>query len=86
MGYKTISTAHYLLTTRTQIWEQFALKEDAIELKGSISSVRNQLLTKKSIENHQRWERFNFGESCEEIMNNIPSVSVDPQTNQLRKL
>jgi hypothetical protein len=48
MGYKTSSTTVTLSTDNKNADLNIALKE-AIELKGSISSVRNQLLNKKSI-------------------------------------
>jgi hypothetical protein len=48
MGYKTSSTTVTISADNKNADINIALK-DAIELKGLISSVRNQLLNKKSI-------------------------------------
>jgi hypothetical protein len=87
MGYKTISTAVTLSTDkRTQIWD-ICTKEDAIELKGvdivSEKSTIEQKIDRKIINVGK--DLISAGATASEIMNNIPSVSVDPQTkNSLR--
>lgn len=86
MGYKTISTAVTLSTDKKNAdLGTFALKEDAIELKGvdivSEKSTIEQKIDRKIINVGK--DLISAGATAAEIMNNIPSVSVDPQTNAI---
>ncbi|TDE04631.1 outer membrane beta-barrel family protein [Flavobacterium hiemivividum] len=86
MGYKTISTAVTLSTDKKNAdLGTFALKEDAIELKGvdvvSEKSTIEQKIDRKIINVGK--DLISAGATASEIMNNIPSVSVDPQTNAI---
>ncbi|WP_339921151.1 outer membrane beta-barrel family protein [uncultured Flavobacterium sp.] len=86
MGYKTISTAVTLSTDKKNAdLGTFALKEDAIELKGvdivNEKSTIEQKIDRKIINVGK--DLISAGATASEIMNNIPSVSVDPQTKTI---
>lgn len=86
IGYKTVSKA-ISLTTESKIvnLNTIPLEEDAIELKGvEIVSEKSTIVQKidRKIINVGK-DLISAGATAGEIMNNIPSVSVDPQTNAI---
>jgi outer membrane receptor protein involved in Fe transport len=86
MGYKTISTTALLSADKKNVdLGTFTLKEDAIQLKGidivSEKSTIEQKIDRKIINVGK--DLISTGATASEIMNNIPSVSVDPQTNAI---
>lgn len=86
MGYKTISrTANLSNNNKSIDLGSMTLEEDAIELKGvdivSEKSTIEQKIDRKIINVGK--DLISAGATAGEIMNNIPSVSVDPQTNAI---
>ena len=86
IGYKTISKTVALSTTNKNIdLNTIAIEEDAIELKSvdivSEKSTIEQKIDRKVINVGK--DLISAGATASEIMNNIPSVSVDPQTNAI---
>ena len=86
MGYKTVSKIISLTDkNRTLNLNTIAIEEDAIELKSveivSEKSIVEQKIDRKVINVGK--DLISAGATAAEIMNNIPSVSVDPQTNAI---
>lgn len=86
IGYKTVSKAISLTTANKSInLNTITIEEDAIELKGvnivSEKSTIEQKIDRKIINVGK--DLISAGATAGEIMNNIPSVSVDPQTNAI---
>ncbi|HEX9151432.1 MAG TPA: TonB-dependent receptor, partial [Flavobacterium sp.] len=86
IGYKTVSRAISLTSGDKNInLNTISLEEDAIELKGvevvSERSTIEQKIDRKVINVGK--DLLSAGATAAEIMNNIPSVSVDPQTNAI---
>lgn len=86
IGYKTVSKAISLTTESKNInLNTISLEEDAIELKGvEVVSEKSTIVQKidRKIINVGK-DLISAGATAGEIMNNIPSVSVDPQTNAI---
>lgn len=86
MGYKTISKAISLTANdKSANLSTIALEENAVELKGvEIVSEKSTIVQKidRKIINVGK-DLISAGATAGEIMNNIPSVSVDPQTNAI---
>ena len=86
IGYKTVSKAISLTTESKNInLNTISLEEDAIELKGvEVLSEKSTIVQKidRKIINVGK-DLISAGATAGEIMNNIPSVSVDPQTNAI---
>ncbi|WP_026713147.1 outer membrane beta-barrel family protein [Flavobacterium daejeonense] len=86
MGYKTITKTIFLSTNNRNLnLNTIAIEEDAIELKSveivSEKSIIEQKIDRKVINVGK--DLISAGATASEIMNNIPSVSVDPQTNAI---
>ncbi|MFV8326069.1 TonB-dependent receptor domain-containing protein [Flavobacterium sp. ZS1P14] len=86
IGYKTVSRAISLTSGDKNVnMNTISLEEDAIELKGvevvSERSTIEQKIDRKVINVGK--DLLSAGATAAEIMNNIPSVSVDPQTNAI---
>ncbi|MDI1304171.1 MAG: carboxypeptidase-like regulatory domain-containing protein, partial [bacterium] len=86
IGYKTITKAVSLTTGDKNVnMNIIPLEEDAIQLKGvdvvSERSTIEQKIDRKVINVGK--DLISAGATAAEIMNNIPSVSVDPQTNAI---
>jgi outer membrane receptor protein involved in Fe transport len=86
IGYKTITqTISLSADNKDADLGTLALIEDAIELKGvsivSEKSTIEQKIDRKIINVGK--DLISTGATASEIMNNIPSVSVDPQTNAI---
>jgi len=86
IGYKTITKSISLTRETKNIdLKTIVLEEDAIELKGvdiiSEKSTIEQKIDRKIINVGK--DLISAGATAAEIMNNIPSVSVDPQTNAI---
>lgn len=86
MGYKTISKSIVLSESNSNLnLNTIAIEEDAIELKSveivSEKSIIEQKIDRKVINVGK--DLISAGATAAEIMNNIPSVSVDPQTNAI---
>ncbi len=86
IGYKTVSKAISLTTEGKNVnLNTISLEEDAIELKGvEVVSEKSTIVQKidRKIINVGK-DLISAGATAGEIMNNIPSVSVDPQTNAI---
>jgi outer membrane receptor protein involved in Fe transport len=86
IGYKTITRAISLTSeAKNENLNTIFLEEDAIELKGvEIVSEKSTIVQKidRKIINVGK-DLISAGATAGEIMNNIPSVSVDPQTNAI---
>lgn len=86
IGYKTVSKAISLTSEgKNANLNTISLEEDAIELKGvEIVSEKSTIVQKidRKIINVGK-DLISAGATAGEIMNNIPSVSVDPQTNAI---
>lgn len=86
IGYKTISKAISLTAEGKNInLNTISLEEDAIELKGvEVVGEKSTIVQKidRKIINVGK-DLISAGATAGEIMNNIPSVSVDPQTNAI---
>jgi len=86
IGYKTITKSVTISSDNKNInLNTIAIEEDAIELKGvdiiSEKSTIEQKIDRKIINIGK--DLISAGATAGEIMNNIPSVSVDPQTNAI---
>ncbi|MEY2868936.1 MAG: hypothetical protein RIR01_1403, partial [Bacteroidota bacterium] len=86
MGYKTVSKSITLSANNTNAnLNTIAIEEDAIELKGveivSEKSTIEQKIDRKVINIGK--DLISAGSTAAEIMNNIPSVSIDQQTNAI---
>ncbi|WP_369753225.1 TonB-dependent receptor domain-containing protein [Flavobacterium sp. WC2409] len=86
IGYKTVVKSIELSSENKNInLNTIAIEEDAIELKGvdivSEKSTIEQKIDRKIINVGK--DLISAGATAGEIMNNIPSVSVDPQTNAI---
>ena len=86
MGYKTLSKQVTLSENNSSLnLNIIAIEEDAIELKSveivSEKSVIEQKIDRKVINVGK--DLISVGATASQIMNNIPSVSVDPQTNAI---
>tara|TARA_R110002033_G_scaffold33214_10_gene70536 strand:+ start:20044 stop:22524 length:2481 start_codon:yes stop_codon:yes gene_type:complete len=86
MGYKTVSKTIAITADKIAIdLHTIAIEEDAIELQGvnivSEKSTIVQKIDRKIINVGQ--DLISTGATASEIMNNVPSVSVDPQTNAI---
>lgn len=86
IGYKTVSKTISLTNGDKNVnMNTISLEEDAIELKGvevvSERSTIEQKIDRKVINVGK--DLISAGATAAEIMNNIPSVSVDPQTNAI---
>lgn len=86
MGYKTVTRSIILSADNKNIdLKIIAIEEDAIQLKGvdiiSEKSTIEQKIDRKIINVGK--DLISAGATAAEIMNNIPSVSVDPQTNAI---
>lgn len=86
IGYKTVTRAVSLTNgDKTINLNTISLEEDAIQLKGvevvSERSTIEQKIDRKVINVGK--DLISAGATASEIMNNIPSVSVDPQTNAI---
>jgi len=83
IGYKKYSTTFELTTAKKTLNMEILLEEEATELK-SVDIVKEHSLieqkTDRKIINVGK-DLLSAGATAAEIMNNIPSVSVDPQTN-----
>jgi outer membrane receptor protein involved in Fe transport len=86
IGYKTITRAISLTAeAKNENLNTVSLEEDAIELKGvEIVSEKSTIVQKidRKVINVGK-DLISAGATAGEIMNNIPSVSVDPQTNAI---
>jgi outer membrane receptor protein involved in Fe transport len=86
MGYKTVARSVSLSAENKNIdLNTIAIEEDAIQLKGveiiSEKSTIEQKIDRKIINVGK--DLISAGATAAEIMNNIPSVSIDPQTNSI---
>jgi hypothetical protein len=86
MGYKTATRSISLSLENKNIdLNTIAIEEDAIQLKGveiiSEKSTIEQKIDRKIINVGK--DLISAGATAAEIMNNIPSVSIDPQTNSI---
>jgi outer membrane receptor protein involved in Fe transport len=86
MGYKTITKLISITRENKNIdLKTVAIEEDAIQLQGvdiiSEKSTIEQKIDRKIINVGK--DLISAGATAAEIMNNIPSVSVDPQTNAI---
>ena len=85
MGYKTQTVSVDLTTNKTINLNTISLQEDAIQLEGveivKEKSTYEQKIDRKIINVGK--DLISAGATAGEIMNNIPSVSVDPQTNAI---
>lgn len=86
MGYKTINRTITLTDNNANInLRTIAIEEDAIELKSieivSEKSIIEQKIDRKVINIGK--DLISAGANATAILNNIPSVSVDPQTNAI---
>lgn len=86
IGYKTISTPITLTAKNSDVnLNTIVLEEDAIELKSveivSEKSTIEQKIDRKVINVGK--DLISAGSTAAEIMNNIPSVSIDQQTNAI---
>lgn len=86
MGYKTVTRSITLSAdNKNADLKTIAIEEDAIQLKGvdiiSEKSTIEQKIDRKIINVGK--DLISSGATAGEIMNNIPSVSVDPQTNSI---
>jgi outer membrane receptor protein involved in Fe transport len=83
IGYKKYTTSFELSTTKKTSKIEILLEEEATELQ-SVDIVKERSLieqkTDRKIINVGK-DLLSAGATAAEIMNNIPSVSVDPQTN-----
>lgn len=86
IGHKTITRSIVLTTNNTTIdLNTIALEEDAIELN-SVDIVIEKSTIEQKIDRkviNVGKDLISAGATAAEIMNNIPSVSVDPQTNAI---
>lgn len=86
MGYKKQTiTANLTATNKTINLNTISLVEEAVELKGvEIVSERSTIVQKidRKVINIGK-DLIASGNTASEIMNNIPTVSVDPQTKEL---
>ncbi|MFV8346585.1 TonB-dependent receptor domain-containing protein [Flavobacterium sp. ZB4P13] len=85
MGYKTISKSAKLTEDRSINFNTIALEEDAVQLAGvEVVSEKSTIVQKidRKIINVGK-DLISAGATAGEILNNIPSVSVDPQTNAI---
>lgn len=84
IGYKTLSKMVTLSKTNVNInLNTIYLEEDALQLKG-VEVVREHSLIEQKIDRkiiNVGKDLLSAGATASEILNNIPSVSVDPQTN-----
>ncbi|EIA10480.1 TonB-dependent receptor domain-containing protein [Flavobacterium frigoris] len=86
MGYKTATQSITLSADNKNVdLKTITIEEDAIQLKGvdiiSEKSTIEQKIDRKIINVGK--DLISAGATAGEIMNNIPSVSVDPQTNAI---
>jgi outer membrane receptor protein involved in Fe transport len=86
MGYKTVNNPIALTAANTHVsLGSIAMEEEAIELKSveivSEKSTIEQKIDRKVINVGK--DLISAGSTAAEIMNNIPSVSVDQQTNAI---
>lgn len=85
IGYKTIFKEVDLTTNSRANLGTIAITEDIAQLEGvelvKERSIMEQKIDRKVINVGK--DLISAGASAGEIMNNIPSVSVDPQTNQI---
>ena len=86
IGYKTVTKSISLSPEVKSInLNTIALEEDAIQLKGveivNEKSTIEQKIDRKIINVGK--DLISAGATAAEIMNNIPSVSIDPQTNAI---
>lgn len=85
IGYKTYVTSLNFNTSKKTITLKIPLEEEATELKGveivNEKSTIEQKIDRKIINVGK--DLLSAGATASEIMNNIPSVSVDPQTNAI---
>jgi hypothetical protein len=83
IGYKKYSTSFELSTAKKTSSIEILLEEEATELK-SVDIIKEHSLieqkTDRKVINVGK-DLLSAGATAAEIMNNIPSVSVDPQTN-----
>lgn len=86
MGYKTISQTATLTTNNPNVnLNTITIEENAIELK-SVEIVGEKSIIEQKIDRkviNVGKDLISTGATAAEIMNNIPSVSVDPQTNAI---
>ncbi|MFV5699481.1 TonB-dependent receptor domain-containing protein [Flavobacterium sp. ZT3R17] len=86
IGYKTVTKAISLTNGDKNVnLNTIPLEEDAIQLKGvEVVSEKSTIVQKidRKIINVGK-DLISAGSTAGEIMNNIPSVSVDPQTNAI---
>ena len=85
MGYKTISKSAKLSENNSVNFNTIALEEDAVQLAGvEVISEKSTIVQKidRKIINVGK-DLISAGATAGEILNNIPSVSVDPQTNAI---
>lgn len=86
IGYKTITQSIVLTVNNTTIdLKTIALEENAIELN-SVNIVNEKSTIEQKIDRkviNVGKDLISAGATAAEIMNNIPSVSVDPQTNAI---
>jgi outer membrane receptor protein involved in Fe transport len=85
IGYKTHKSTLDFNASKKSITLKISLEEEATELKGvdivSERSTIEQKIDRKIINVGK--DLISAGATASEIMNNIPSVSVDPQTNAI---
>ena len=85
MGYKTISKSAKLTVDNSINFNTITLEEDAIQLEG-VEIVKEKSTIEQKIDRkiiNVGKDLISAGATAGEIMNNIPSVSVDPQTNAI---
>ncbi len=86
IGYKTITKTVNLSNDLKSIdLKIIALEENAIQLEG-VEVVREKSIIEQKIDRkiiNVGKDLISSGATAGEIMNNIPSVSVDPQTNEI---
>lgn len=85
MGYKTITKSARLSTENNVTFSTIALEEDAVQLEG-VEIVKEKSTIEQKIDRkiiNVGKDLISVGATAGEIMNNIPSVSVDPQTNAI---
>ncbi|MEL1241290.1 outer membrane beta-barrel family protein [Flavobacterium flavipallidum] len=86
MGYKKVTKTILLSTNNRNLnLNTIAIEENAIELK-SVEIVGEKSIIEQKIDRkiiNVGKDLISAGATASEIMNNIPSVSVDPQTNAI---
>lgn len=85
IGYKTITRQVNLSENKNINLETIAIEEEATKLE-DVSIVKEQSTVEQKIDRkviNVGKDLISAGATAGEIMNNIPSVSVDPQTSQI---